>query len=559
MDGFRFTSKVSGYEDRSIFIPSAGYYSGTTATYVGSRMGYWTASGNVLEASYLAHSASWGGYSAVSRCEGHPVRAVYMPRVSLTSFEFSTTAITLRVEQKERISTVCEPYESTEHGAIWTSSNPAIAKVSGWGEVTGVSPGTATITAVSIDGGFTATCQVTVKESYVDMGNGYEWATYNIGADSPYQSGDYFAWGELHPKDTYSWDNYQFGNESSIWRYTSTSQKYLQRYDDIATAEWGTDWHIPSEADWQWLIDNCVWWYTDDYNETGTAGYLVISRITNGTIFLPSVGYCSPGYEGGTKPYTLVPMGCYWSSDLSSESDTQARYLLNHNIITTRPRCDGLPVRPVRRVSVDMGNGLKWATRNVGATVREYEYGNYFAWGDPNVKGNYCWDYYRWMQEGESDKYHITKYTVADGQTAGIWYDAAGNFIGDGKTVVEAGDDIATLSLGSSWHTPTDAEWTWLRTNCTWTWTDDYQGSGIAGQIVTSNVSGFEGNTIFLPAAGYWIGSSPYDAGSRGFYWSSSLTTSYLDSAWGVYFFSGYVDRSNSLRYIGRSVRPVSE
>ncbi len=166
------------------------------------------------------------------------------------------------------------------------------------------------------------------------------------------------------------------------------------------------------------------------------------------------------------------------------------------------------------------------------------------------------------MQEGESDWKHINKYTFADGQTEGIWYDSEGNFVGDGKTSLadyDYGDDPARLLWGGNWRTPTDAEWTWLRTNCTWTWTDDYNGSGIAGRIVTSNVEGYVGNTIFLPAAGYRYGTSLYDAGSFGDYWSSSLDENDSDDARLVYFDSEEVYRHYDLRYYGLSVRPVSE
>ena len=102
---------------------------------------------------------------------------------------------------------------------------------------------------------------------------------------------------------------------------------------------------------------------------------------------------------------------------------------------------------------------------------------------------------------------------------------------------------------------PTDEEWTELRSQCTWTWTTNYNGTGVEGRIVTAT----NGNSIFLPAAGYRYSTDLYDAGSYGYYWSSSLDAGGPGNAWGVYFYSGGVYRGNDRRCYGRSVRPVTE
>ena len=124
----------------------------------------------------------------------------------------------------------------------------------------------------------------------------------------------------------------------------------------------------------------------------------------------------------------------------------------------------------------------------------------------------------------------------------------------DGKTVLDPEDDAAHVNLGGKWRMPTDDEWTELRENCTWTWTTQ---NGVDGTLVT----GPNGNSIFLPAAGYRYDTYPYLSyvGSLGYFWSSSLYTDYPYYAWSVYFFSGTVCRSSGRRYDGQSVRPVSE
>ena len=97
----------------------------------------------------------------------------------------------------------------------------------------------------------------------------------------------------------------------------------------------------------------------------------------------------------------------------------------------------------------------------------------------------------------------------------------------------------------------TYAEWTELSKNCTWTWTSDYNGTGVKGDIVTSVVNG---NSIFLPAAGYRVDYNLFDVGNNGIYWSSSLNTNDSDYAKYKAFGSNVLDYN---RPFGLSVRPV--
>ena len=191
-------------------------------------------------------------------------------------------------------------------------------------------------------------------------------------------------------------------------------------------------------------------------------------------------------------------------------------------------------------VNLGLPSGLKWATCNVGATKPE-EYGNYYAWGETSTKRTYSWSTYKWCN-GSYDTQ--TKYCSRSG------YGTV-----DKKTVLELADDAAAVNWGGAWRMPTDAEWTELRTNCTWTWTSDYNGTGVAGRIVTSN---FNGNSIFLPAAGHRRYDALSSAGSYGYYWSSSLNTDSPFYAWIVYLYSVSVYRDRyGRRYHGFSVRPV--
>ena len=189
---------------------------------------------------------------------------------------------------------------------------------------------------------------------------------------------------------------------------------------------------------------------------------------------------------------------------------------------------------------VDLGLSVKWATMNVGASSPE-DYGDYFAWGETTPKNTYYWSTYKYCNGSSST---LTKYCNESSY--------GNNGFTDNKTQLELSDDAAHANWGGAWRMPTDAEWTELREQCTWTWTTQ---KGVNGYRVTSKTNG---NSIFLPVAGYRSGSSFKDrAGSTGYYWSSSLSTDYPNYAWYEHFYSGSVFRDYFTRYYGLSVRPV--
>ena len=217
---------------------------------------------------------------------------------------------------------------------------------------------------------------------------------------------------------------------------------------------------------------------------------------------------------------------------------------------------------------VEMGDGLKWATMNIGASKPE-EYGGYFAWGETAPKTDYSWETYKWLQNGWTDwMYSLTRYTFSDGTLNAIYYDkSTETFIGDkgdGKAYTDFSsydyeDDAARKIWRSTWRTPTYEECRALldRNDFDWTWTDDYNETGVAGMVVTSKVEGFEGNSIFLPAT----------SGSKNVryfcYWSSSLDHHISFRSWYAvslgFDHTGSSFIENRLRCLGLPVRPVSE
>ena len=190
-------------------------------------------------------------------------------------------------------------------------------------------------------------------------------------------------------------------------------------------------------------------------------------------------------------------------------------------------------------VWVDLGLSVKWATFNVGATKPE-EYGDYFAWGETKPKTAYNWSTYK-FELGTDSNGPFSKYVNQSN------YGTV-----DNKTVLDPEDDAAHVNWGGSWRMPTLEECDELINKCTWTWTTQ---NGVNGRLVT----GPNGKSIFLPAAGFRYDTNLRGAGSLGDYWSSSLSTVSPDYAYDVYFRSDYVDWCNSYRYNGFSVRPVTE
>jgi len=185
---------------------------------------------------------------------------------------------------------------------------------------------------------------------------------------------------------------------------------------------------------------------------------------------------------------------------------------------------------------VDLGlpSGIKWATKNLGAS-KPSDYGDYYAWGETEPKANYSWETYKWVTKDNLTKYNDT----------------------DGKTSLDPADDAATAKLGSSWRIPTSAEIAELLNPkyCTWTWTtqDDVNGYEVKSKK--------NGNSIFLPAAGARMGSELIEAGSFSGYWSGSLgaadTAADTPGARGLLFGGGDLGWDSLDRFCGFSVRPV--
>ncbi|MBR2155289.1 MAG: hypothetical protein IJ901_11875 [Bacteroidaceae bacterium] len=260
-----------------------------------------------------------------------------------------------------------------------------------------------------------------------------------------------------------------------------------------------------------------IWWLTNDsflwFKEDGTFYGLEYK-------FFPSQGRVVLFKEG-------VVSGSFDVVYLTDEVMVRRNADGTHETFTR--------TQPEKYEAVDLGLSVKWATMNVGANSPE-EYGDYFAWGETSPKDTYSWETYKWCK---GSQYTLTKYCSNSS------YGTV-----DNKTVLDPEDDAAQANWGGTWRMPTDEEYEELVDNCTWIWTTL---NGVNGY----NVTGSNGNSIFLPAAGKRSYDSLSTDGSRGNYWSSSLYGDERDANY-LYFISRSTDWCSVYRRIwGLSVRAV--
>lgn len=186
---------------------------------------------------------------------------------------------------------------------------------------------------------------------YMDLGlpSGTLWATQNMGANSPDEAGDYYAWGETETKTTFSWSNYALANGSSttLTRYNNSNsygvvdnQRYLWDEDDAAHVQWGGLWRMPTVQQVLELRNNCTW-----VNDTARGGYVVTGPNGN-SIFIPQAGYMK-----GPKLTMSGVSGYYWTSALGGGSPYNAYCMMCDQTIFEQAsqRCYGRSIRPVAK------------------------------------------------------------------------------------------------------------------------------------------------------------------------------------------------------------------
>ena len=355
--------------------------------------------------------------------------------------------------------------------------------------------------AAGIGGGTT-----TDKVGYVDLGlpSGNLWAECNLGASSPEAYGDYYAWGEVEPKQVYTYPNHKWYKEGApslgFTKYNNEDGKLmLEDEDDAVIQKLGNGWRTPTLADFRELTNQK---YTTIEKTTlnGVAGYQITSKKNKKSIFIPFAGFRNDKpqtreiFSDQTVAVCMTNQrriddqvfNC-WT--FAFEQDRIRRY--------GKRRPDGISIRPVKGpgvpvpndcVDLGLASGLLWAKYNIG-TTEPTQLGNYYAWGETSPKKKYYSDNYKYFIWKGDDLKRISKYNEEDG-----------------KTVLDLEDDAARANLGVGYRIPTKADWEELLEDCKWeavTATlpielDPSQKKGIARWKVT----GPNGNSIVLPMTG---------------------------------------------------------
>ena len=291
----------------------------------------------------------------------------------VTSITLSETTLALELDGYKKLTATVLPDNAANKKVTWSSNNDEVAEVTSAGGVAAVGRGTCTITCTAQDGsGVTAICEVTVYRDesgtidgrdYVDLDlpSGTLWATCNVGATSPEDYGDDFAWGETEGyksgKSNFDWSTYKWckGSETTMTKYCYNSsygyngftdnKTELDPEDDAAYVNWGSGWHMPSKAQFSELM-NSSYTTTEWTTQNGVNGRKITSKTNGNSIFLPAAG-C----RIDTSLYVAGSGGHYWSRTLSSDYPNCAWGLdFNSSVVRMYDgyRYYGRSIRPVR-------------------------------------------------------------------------------------------------------------------------------------------------------------------------------------------------------------------
>ena len=390
IDGYIFQSRIEGYTDNYIFLPAFGCYWDKKINYWGNM--YMTSSyeyGDDLYGGVIYQFESSSNYNYINSNKYHyhgfwasmgsQVRPVCPSEqykdMDVTSLSFNKDTVIIRIDSYNNVYYNVKMNDILVYRSIkWDFSDSSIVSINNsinnynkngyYLELKGLKTGTTTIKASY--NGLQDSCVVIVQGyRYVDLGGSVYWATSNVGANEPWEYGNYYAWAEIETKDTFSMDTYKWYFGSTYYRggiqvkkitkycnspemsYTNNPDNIytIEFKDDIARIEGGGNWRMPTREELKWLVDNCRWEGTTNNN---VRGYMVYSKTNGNSIFLPAAGYYS-----GNKKKDVGGACRYWSSGLSNSYDGNQPdcYAISSNgqSIMRIVRWVGLPIRAVRK------------------------------------------------------------------------------------------------------------------------------------------------------------------------------------------------------------------
>lgn len=439
----------------------------------------------------------------------------------------------------------------------------------------------------------------------IDLGlpSGTQWACCNVDANSPEEYGGYYAWGETETKDCYEWETYTYYNDNDGVIFIGDDIAGTQY--DVAHVKWGSFWKLPKIDQYKELIDYCT---TTDATQNGKRG-LIFTGPNGATIFLPAAGgrigyemgdsgvncwsstanrgagsdkayYYSDlqGWNGYTFRRTGYPVRPVYSIDLSISqnhviitignsttidiTEGNGNYEIsssNSEIVKAKINCSTITLTaqglgsavvtikdtfnnqtvdiavsvrsavsyiPAEAIDLGLPSGTLWASWNIGATKPE-EYGGYYSWGETEVKDVYDW----------------SNYTHCEGTS-----ESCSN-IGDNIAGTEY--DVAHMKWGGSWLMPSRTQIDELIKYCSHEWTSE---NGVIGDKFISKKNG---NSIFLPAAGFYWDEDLVSLSEYSYYWSDSQSPDRETHAYGLKSNEDNTSTPRHKRMYGFPIRPI--
>mgnify|MGYP002615890975 CR=1 FL=1 len=360
---------------------------------------------------------------------------------------------------------------------------------------------------------------------YVDLGlpSGNLWATCNLGASAPEQYGDYYAWGEVEPKQKYTSLNHKWYKEGApsqgFTKYNNEDGKLtLEDEDDAVIQNLGNGWRTPTLADFRELTNQKL---TTIKKTTlnGVAGYQITSKKNKKSIFIPCASFkrdkpqtreISADEEVAICMTNLrrIDYQVFNAWSFAFQDDRIGRY--------GKYRPDGISIRPVKGPGVPVPNncvdlgldsGLLWGKYNMG-TTDPTKPGDYYAWGETETKKKYAENYKFYGKSSLKDG--VIKYNRRDG-----------------KMVLELEDDAANVVLGVGYRIPTKEDWKELLDECTWeaeTFTAPIEWDPSQKKFIKLwKVTGPNGNSIILPNSNGYKIEKGYEKEDYTFYTTSTL------------------------------------
>ncbi len=555
-NGWTVTSKKDA--TKSIFLPMQGYRNGENVSEADAIGAYWTGSLSKTDdrtASALILDGISNAPADYLRYLGLQIRPVYGAYYEGAKVKSVTVTNCTKNDAYIQVTFEGSYADASEIGLCYgTTSNidpDQNNKVTG--EVSGIADdGTYTFHLQNLDPNTTyyfagyivcqgqrnlgATASLKTKPKFpiaemVDLGLSVKWAKWNIGASSEDEYGSLIAWGDNTGENT-SFVNNDYPNDYSDIAGT----KY-----DVATTQWGDKWRMPTPAEFKEL-DKLTKEIVTFSN--GITAYKVTASNGN-YIYLPRGGYqTSKGTQDVNKSAD------YWTSANTSQTFAQGVQIgkVSSTFETEDQKGWHMLIRPVygdtgsdpdtpatderefteegkQAKSVDLGLSVKWATYNLG-TTSETEPGSYFSWASTTAGTDFSLNQYQ-------------------------WYDASTQTFNVPSTNISDTDNDAAVKLwGGTWRMPTEEEVNDLVKKCTWTKTDN-----------GFKIKGTNGNEIFLPFTGFYLGTS-LTSDTKCYYWTGSYNNLpiHADDYWSYYLTNSSANPTLMSTYIynGMCIRPVS-